>query len=332
MTECKVALGGTFSVLHRGHKSLIDKACSIGDSLVIGLTTDRFVKSRKTYGVPDYDTRKRNLENYLKELNCSYEISPLDSSLGSSVSREDICAIVVSQETLSNARLINDQRIRNGLKELSVIAVPTVLSDDLFPLSSFRIINGYIDANGKSISPVGIVISTRNKLKVKAAERALREIFPKFTVRMNTSYETADQPFGDDTAGMAIIRAKSAKEFQYSIAVESGIFHDRNTLTYYDVHVCAVLDCYGNITLGYSSGFQIPPDLVDKVKTGMDESNAFFNLYGKKDIGSAGGVVHHFSNGRLDRESLIMECIRNAFIPRYRPYEYGLHFNELMQE
>lgn len=331
MTKCRVALGGTFSVLHRGHRSLLDKACSIGDMVVIGLTSNSYVKTGKIYEVPDYQTRKRNLENYLNELNCPHEIIPLNSRTGSAVSRDDLCAIVVSHETLSGARIINSERKRNGLKELPIVTVPTVLSDDLFPMSSSRIMRGDIDEDGRCKSPVRVVISTRNQLKIRVASEALKEIFHEFEIMVNSSYETVDQPFGDDTVKMAMIRARSARDFHYSIAVESGLFHDRNTSTYYDVHVCALLDLYGNMTVGYSSGFQVPPELVGWVKTGMDESQAFFRMHGEADIGSKGGVVRYLSDGRLDRESLIREAIRNAFIPRYRPYEFGLRFQEPIQ-
>jgi pantetheine-phosphate adenylyltransferase len=45
----KVAVGGTFDKLHRGHKKLLLKAFKIGDTVVIGLTTDEMQQSSQNH-------------------------------------------------------------------------------------------------------------------------------------------------------------------------------------------------------------------------------------------------------------------------------------------
>ena len=53
----KVILGGTFSVIHKGHEKILDKAFQIGE-VTIGLTSDEFIKSRKKYETIPYEIRK----------------------------------------------------------------------------------------------------------------------------------------------------------------------------------------------------------------------------------------------------------------------------------
>ncbi|TRO46069.1 phosphopantetheine adenylyltransferase, partial [Candidatus Bathyarchaeota archaeon] len=40
----KVAVGGTFDELHKGHRVLLVKAFEVGENVLIGLCTDDFVK------------------------------------------------------------------------------------------------------------------------------------------------------------------------------------------------------------------------------------------------------------------------------------------------
>lgn len=53
---------GTFDLLHYGHIRLLKRAKSMGDYLIVALSTDEFniLKEKKTYF--DYETRKKILE------------------------------------------------------------------------------------------------------------------------------------------------------------------------------------------------------------------------------------------------------------------------------
>ena len=59
----KVAVGGTFDELHRGHKALLNKAFEIGGKVVIGLSSDEFVaKMGKPHVTASFAERFRELE------------------------------------------------------------------------------------------------------------------------------------------------------------------------------------------------------------------------------------------------------------------------------
>ena len=56
-----VAMGGTFDIIHRGHLTLLANAFEISNKVIIGLTSDEFVKKKGKKPVHKYDERLRNL-------------------------------------------------------------------------------------------------------------------------------------------------------------------------------------------------------------------------------------------------------------------------------
>ena len=147
----KVAVGGTFDELHRGHKALLDKAFEIGSKVVIGLTSDEFVtRMGKPHQTSSYDERLRELAAFLKSsgLNGDVEIVPLNDPYGLTISCKGLEALVVSKETEKTAQIINDRRVKAGLAPLEIIAVEMVPAENNTPISTTRIRSGEIDRNG----------------------------------------------------------------------------------------------------------------------------------------------------------------------------------------
>lgn len=311
-------LGGTFSRLHKGHKLMLKYAFNTGNKVVIGLTTDEYLKHNKSYRGYSYAMRKKKLERYMSTLGSNFEVLPLGTRSGNTETNPEYSAIVVSKETMKNAENINKKRAANGLRELEIITVPVILAEDLFPISSTRIISGEINNSGRRVKTIRVGISTENKLKTETLAGYLKKIMKNFNVEANTDYELdSNQPFGDDTFRLAMKRALAAlRDRDYGIGIESGIFRDSTTGKCLDIHVCAVVDRYSRSTLGTSSGFEIPGDIISLLKEGEEESSAFEALYGTESIGRHNGVVGAFTEGRLKRSDLIGESIRNAFIPR----------------
>ena len=147
-----VATGGTFDYIHIGHLKLLSAAFNIGNHLIIGLTSDDFVKRFKpTSNIKNsYETRYQNLkEKILQNFNdVNYTIIKLEDEFGPVISSSDIQAIVVSEETLAKVQKLNDIRITKCLNPLNVIVVEIAKSEDGLPISSTRIRNGEIDDKG----------------------------------------------------------------------------------------------------------------------------------------------------------------------------------------
>ncbi len=106
----KVAVGGTFDELHRGHKALLSRAFEVGDKVVIGLSSDEFVKKMgKPHITASYAERRDELATYLTEMGLAdrAEIVPLTDSYGLTIKGRGLEALVVSKETARTAGAIN---------------------------------------------------------------------------------------------------------------------------------------------------------------------------------------------------------------------------------
>jgi len=147
----KVAVGGTFDKLHRGHKALLTKAFEIGEKAVIGLSSDEFSsKMGKPHKTATYPERLKELKAFL-EKNClakRAEIVPLNDPYGLTISGKGLDALVVSKETKSIADKINKIRVEAGLPPLKIIAISMVPAENSNPISTTRIRSGEIDRNG----------------------------------------------------------------------------------------------------------------------------------------------------------------------------------------
>ena len=146
----KVCLGGTFDLLHKGHKKLIDKAFEIAGKngfVFIGLTTKKITKRKKNVGT--FEERQKNLQEYLFQ-KCFIDrvlIKPIADKYGPSI-EDDFDAIVVSSETFETAEEINLKRVEKGKKPLKIFKIPFVLAEDGKPISSTRILKREIDKDG----------------------------------------------------------------------------------------------------------------------------------------------------------------------------------------
>lgn len=145
-----VAVGGTFDRFHKGHRRLLDEAFCVGETVMIGVTSDEFAAA-KGEGIEPCSVRMKNLEEYLRDKDADYHVMRLDDPYGTTVTDEAFEAIVVSRETEPVAREINEIRRNRGFRELDIITIDMVNADDGIPISSTRIRRGEIDPMGHII-------------------------------------------------------------------------------------------------------------------------------------------------------------------------------------
>ena len=148
----KVAVGGTFDELHRGHKVLLTKAFEVSENVVIGLCSDAFVKKLgKPHVTASYEARLKELKKFLsiRGLAERAEIVSLNEPFGVAATDRTIEGLVVSEETLATANKINEQREKSALPALRIFAVNMVRSDNCGPISTTRIRRGEMDREGR---------------------------------------------------------------------------------------------------------------------------------------------------------------------------------------
>ncbi|MGC8496902.1 MAG: inosine/xanthosine triphosphatase [Thermoplasmata archaeon] len=313
----KVVLGGTFAQIHKGHMKLLDKAFEIGDYVYIGLTSDLYVRDHKILNIDPYEYRKSALKKVVEKYGKDYVIVPINDKYGASIS-SDFDVIVVSMETQKTAIEINKIRTDKNLKPLKIITVDYIMAEDLMPISSSRILKGEIDKNGTRLTTIKINVGSQNNIKIEATKKVFSSIFKNYDVTgIMVNSGTSAQPFNADTLKGAINRAKECiKDADYGIGIEAGLIWNDPLNCYFDVHYVAILDKYGNMTYGHSSGFAYPRGLVEMLKSEPDIYSVLEKYTNVKNIGKSAGMAGFLSRNIITRSDLLEQAITMAMIPR----------------
>lgn len=138
-----VACGGTFDRLHHGHKDFLQFALSLGDKLLIGLTSDEYIQKYKNgLGVEQFGKRKKALEDYLDSIGQRgrVEIVSINDPFGPAVTGDyPIDALVVTDDNIETGKSINENRVGIGLIALPIAILQITRTPDSNPISSTRI-------------------------------------------------------------------------------------------------------------------------------------------------------------------------------------------------
>lgn len=316
----KVGVAGTFNVLHRGHRILLNRAFDLGDWVVVGISSDSLTLKKK-FRVP-LERRLDILRDYLSSQMKKWEIEILEDGMGSAAYDKDLEALVVSQSTIENARKINDIRIAKGLRPLVIEGIKHVLGEDCATITSTRILEGEIDEDGRLLRPLRVNIGSGNPVKIEAVRKVLGEIYRKVEIKsIRVKTTVGDQPWGDCILEGARERARLAiKKADYGVGMEAGILETDDGL--YGIQYCAIVDKEGRITSGQSSGFRYPPEVEKRIKTGIAVSDIFDDLYGIEDIGHREGAIGYLTKGMMNRQQLSEQAVLAAMVPRLRPDIY----------
>jgi len=157
----KVVIGGTFDILHEGHKALLKKAFELGE-VTIGLTSDVLARKIKKRKVADFNQRKTELSDFIKK---EFKVKPPYHKFGSGgkpkilkiedkfgpTLKYDFDYIVVSPETYKTALLINRKCQKANKKPIEIVKINFVLAEDRKLISSTRILKEEINEKGELV-------------------------------------------------------------------------------------------------------------------------------------------------------------------------------------
>ncbi len=321
----RIATGGTFDMLHDGHKALLAAAFVLDpDRVLIGLTTDRFARETRTQVRP-YVDRERSLRRYLEGgRRRNFSVEPIDDAFGPADDLPDLDVLVVSADRAHVGKELNEARAAKGLRALEVRAVPMVLAQDGLPVQSRRIRAGTIDRRGKRLSAVLVRVGTDNPVKVRAVRHVFADLFDKVRVRaVPVATGVPEQPMDHQAPVGAMNRARAAlDDGDFGVGIEAGLLWDPSVGDYLDVQYCAVVDRAGRVTLGHGPGFEYPKAVVDRVRAGKTVSEAMAELTGIRDLGSKHGAIGYLTERRMDRDTLTEAAVLMAMVPRIRQRLY----------
>ncbi|MDO8658217.1 MAG: pantetheine-phosphate adenylyltransferase [Candidatus Levybacteria bacterium] len=163
-----VVCGGTFDQFHKGHESLLKLVFSLGEKIIVGITSDEYGRKFKIRAagkasgdarqnskfkiIEDFNRRKQSVLEFIEKENArdQVEIVSISDLFGPTLSKDSkIDAIVVSEETKKGADTINKKRQELGLDALKIFVAPSIKAEDGDLISSNRIRAGEINKAGK---------------------------------------------------------------------------------------------------------------------------------------------------------------------------------------
>lgn len=149
-----IICGGTFDLLHAGHKYFLQQILAASEKVVIGLTSDKYIQEYKpNKGIASYADRKKNLESFLENVGAGQNarIVSIDNIYGPLLDSDfQVDAIAISEHR-ENAMKINSMRQGRGLNPLEIVEFDLWRGEDREKVSSTRIRKGEIDRNGKNL-------------------------------------------------------------------------------------------------------------------------------------------------------------------------------------
>ena len=145
----EIIAAGTFDRIHAGHKFFLLTAAEKSDKLLIGITSEKYLKKWKAAekNILPFKKRLKNLKKFLSEFDFNCELFKINDPIGPAIKRGE--GIIVSKNTKKGAEEINKKRERKGIKKLKIIKIKMTKDKNGKEISSSKIRKRKMDENGR---------------------------------------------------------------------------------------------------------------------------------------------------------------------------------------
>ena len=226
----KVAVAGTFNVLHEGHKALLDRAMWMADELYIGITSDEMAKANRKEIIPYY-LRRRAIEDYVMSKGEIATIFPIDDIYGPPEIMDDIDVLVVSEETAENGKLVSRMREKRGIRPLKLDVVSLYRNCDGGKLNASDIMEGKMSRDGQK-DVVRVAVGSTNRVKVEAVREVMETIYG--SVRIYSVDVKSGVPEGIDMHLLYILHVLNTSVSYFLFAYRGAVlnaYHRQDVVT-----------------------------------------------------------------------------------------------------
>ncbi|GAO52724.1 Nucleotidylyl transferase [Saitoella complicata NRRL Y-17804] len=127
-----VAVGGTFDHLHPGHKILLTLTAFLASTKIICGVTAPSLLTKKAYAefMESVDVRIAGVKSFLEKVRrgkeVEVEVVEIQDPFGPTITDAGIEALVVSRETISGGKSVNEERRKRNMKELEIFVIDVV--------------------------------------------------------------------------------------------------------------------------------------------------------------------------------------------------------------
>ena len=178
-----------------------------------------------------------------------------------------------------------------------------------------------------------IHVGSRNPIKVEAVKRVFSkyDLFKAGSVKgLEVDSGVKDQPIGFEEIYLGAfnraIRSFTSK-VEYSVGLEGGLIKiPGESYPRLNLAIAAIYDGKRNY-IGNSSGFTVPvhvAKIVAEENIELDNAARKCGLTNSKRVGYEEGIIGVFTQGRVKRQDLLEEALRNAVIPLINPELFRL--------